>query len=660
MRKDYVFVILVMLMVTGCARMGQPDGGWFDDTPPKVVLTTPEDKSTEVNSRKINIYFDEYIKLDNPTENVIISPPQLEVPEIKAGGRRISVEILDTLIPNTTYTVDFSDAISDNNEGNPMGNYTYCFSTGEVIDTMEVSGYVVDAENMEPIKGILVGLYNNLADSAFTTQSMLRVARTDSRGHFIIKGVADGEYRIYALQDADNNYYFSQKSEKLAFNHDIIVPSCKPDIRQDTIWRDSLHIHNIIQTGYTHFLPDNIVLRAFNEVITDKHLLKVERKDPENVTMFFSYGDRTLPKIKGFNFDEREAFMLEASEHLDTLKYWLRDTTLVNQDTLRMEITYTATDTLGKIETRVDTMELIPKMSYEKRQKEKEKEREKWNKEQEKAKKKGNKYLTEMPPTPLDLRIQTPNYFMPNSSVLLESTIPIAYIDTTKIKLTMKVDTMQVPKSFLLKEVAVIVDEEDMEMVRRKYILTSDSTDNLWSPGMQYTLVLDSAAFTDIYGKASNQQQKVIAIKTEQDYTTITFQVTRLNESPYIGQLIDSNDKVVMQTSSYNGTLVFNYINPGTYFFRVIADTNNNGVWDTGEYANDLQAEMVYYYPEKIECKAHWPVVKSWNPSNLDTTRLKPAAITKQKPDKEKKLKNQNAERARKLGIPYIPKNLAP
>ena len=178
-----------------------------------------------------------------------------------------------------------------------MGNYTYCFSTGEVIDTMEVSGYVVDAENMEPIKGILVGLYNNLADSAFTTQSMLRVARTDSRGHFIIKGVADGEYRIYALQDADNNYYYSQKSEKLAFNHDIIVPSCKPDIRQDTIWRDSLHIHNIIQTGYTHFLPDNIVLRAFNEVITDKHLLKVERKDPDNVTMFFSYGDRTLPKI---------------------------------------------------------------------------------------------------------------------------------------------------------------------------------------------------------------------------------------------------------------------------------------------------------------------------------------------------------------------------
>lgn len=660
MRKDYVFFILVMLMVTGCARMGQPDGGWYDDTPPKVVLTTPQDKSTGVDSRKIYIYFDEYIKLDNPTENVIISPPQLEMPEIKAGGRRISVEILDTLIPNTTYTVDFSDAISDNNEGNPMGNYTYCFSTGEVIDTMEVSGYVVEAENMEPIKGILVGLYNNLADSAFTTQPMLRVARTDSRGHFTIKGVADGEYRVYALQDADYNYYFSQKSEKLAFNHDIIVPSSKPDIRQDTIWRDSLHINNIIQTGYTHFLPDNIVLRAFNEKITDKFLLKTERKDPENVTMYFSFGDSILPKIKGFNFDERDAFMLEASEHLDTLKYWLRDTTLVNQDTLRMEVTYTATDSLGKLETRVDTMELISKVSYEKRMKEKEKELEKWNKEQEKAKKKGNKYLTEMPPTPLDLKIQTSSNFMPNSVILLESSTPIADIDTTKIKLTMKVDTLQVPQKYLLQEIAVVAEEVEMEMVRRKYILTTDTTENLWTSGRQYTLLLDSAAVTDIYGKVSNKEQKVFNIKAEEDYTTITFQVTRLNESPYIGQLIDSNDKVVMQKSSYNGTLVFNYVNPGTYYFRVIADANDNGIWDTGNYASDQQAEMVYYYPEKIECKAHWPVEKSWNPANIDIMRLKPAAITKQKPDKEKKLKNQNAERARKLGIPYIPKNIAP
>lgn len=175
----------------------------------------------------------------------MVSPPQLEQPEIKGAGRRIQISLVDSLKANTTYTIDFSDAISDNNEGNPMGNYTYSFSTGAAIDTMEVSGHVLESENLEPVKGILVGLYADHADSAFRTKPMLRVSRTDSRGRFVIKGVAPGSYRIYALQDQDGDYKFSQKSEKIAFSHDIIVPSCKPDVRQDTTWVDSLHIKSI-------------------------------------------------------------------------------------------------------------------------------------------------------------------------------------------------------------------------------------------------------------------------------------------------------------------------------------------------------------------------------------------------------------------------------
>ena len=184
--------------------MGQPDGGWYDETPPRVVGASPADGGVNVKSKKISIYFNEFIKLDNPTEKVVVSPPQLEVPEIKAGGKHIQVELLDSLKPNTTYTIDFSDAISDNNENNPMGNYTYSFSTGEAIDTMEVSGYVLEAQNLEPIKGILVGLYPAIpeseigtkSDTLFTTKPMIRVSRTDSRGRFVIKGIAAGSYRV--------------------------------------------------------------------------------------------------------------------------------------------------------------------------------------------------------------------------------------------------------------------------------------------------------------------------------------------------------------------------------------------------------------------------------------------------------------------------------
>jgi 5-hydroxyisourate hydrolase-like protein (transthyretin family) len=182
-----------------------------------------------------------------------------KAPEIKSEGKSIRVTLADSLKANTTYTIDFSDAISDNNEGNPLGNYTYSFSTGDHIDTLQVAGYVLDAENLEPIKGILVGLYRNLADSAFIKLPMLRVSRTDSRGRFVVKGVAPGSYRVYALQDADGDYKFSQKSEKIAFSHEIIVPSCKPDTRQDTLWTDSLHIKDITRVPYTHFLPDQLV-----------------------------------------------------------------------------------------------------------------------------------------------------------------------------------------------------------------------------------------------------------------------------------------------------------------------------------------------------------------------------------------------------------------
>ena len=174
------FHFIIATIIASCARMGQPDGGWYDDEPPRIIGSTPEDGATGVKEKKITIQFDEYIKVDNATEKVIVSPPQLEMPEIKVAGKKIVVELKDTLKPNTTYTIDFSDAISDNNEGNPLGNYTFTFSTGEQIDTFEVAGNVLDASNLEPVKGIQVGLYDDLSDTVFRKKPLLRVARTDA------------------------------------------------------------------------------------------------------------------------------------------------------------------------------------------------------------------------------------------------------------------------------------------------------------------------------------------------------------------------------------------------------------------------------------------------------------------------------------------------
>lgn len=633
--------ILVFLLLASCAKMGQPDGGWFDETPPKVIGANPSDGAVNVKSKKINIYFDEFIKLDNPTEKVVVSPPQLETPEIKSSGKKIQVSLQDSLKKNTTYTIDFSDAISDNNEGNPMGNYTYSFSTGEVIDTMEVSGYVLEAENLEPIKGILVGLYDDLSDTAFCKKPMLRVSRTDSRGRFVIKGVAPGSYRVYALQDMDANYMFSQKSEKLAFSHDIIVPSSKPDTRQDTLWTDTLHIKSITRIPYTHFLPDNVVLRAFTELQTNRYLLKSERKDATNFSLFYSYGDSILPQVKGLNFNDRDAFLIESSEKKDTITYWLRDTALVNQDTLRIELSYRMTDSLGVLQNQVDTLDILAKVSYEKRQKQLKKEFEEWEKKQKKLKKKGEAYDSVMAPKPLGLKVGVTSQLDPDKNVSFVFDTPLEKIDTAGLHLYAKHDTLWYRAPFEFKELG-----------NRNYELRGE-----WRPDIEYSLEVDSAAFQDIYGKVSQPIKQGFKVNSMDTYGTLLVNIiTEKDSFPLLVQLLNGQDQLVKEVRAVNGVAEFYYLKPDKYYLRMIVDRNGNGKWDTGDYSKDLQAEEVYYYPGFIQCKEKWDMTETWNPTAKELSRQKPSAITKQKPDKEKKVKNQNEQRAKDLGIQYIPK----
>ena len=631
--------LLAVLAVVSCAKMGQPDGGWYDETPPVIVRTTPQDQGTNIKDKKISIYFNEYIKVDNPTEKVVISPPQIEQAEIVASGKKIAVELKDSLKPNTTYTVDFSDAITDNNEGNPLGNYTYTFSTGGHIDTMQVAGYVLNAQNLEPIKGILVGLYNNLSDTFFTKEPMLRVSRTDSRGKFIIKGVAPGDYRIYALQDADNNYVFNQKSEQLAFSHEIITPSFKPDVRQDTVWRDSLHIDSIMRVPYTHFLPDDIVLRAFTETQTDRYLIKTERTEPDRFTLYFSYGDSLLPQITGLNFNADDAFIIEAAEKRDTVTYWLRDTMLVNQDTLRMEVKYMATDTLGVLRLQTDTMDILAKVPYEKRLKQQQDEYEEWKKKQEKAKKRGKEYETEMKPKALEPKYNVASEPDPDQNITITMPAPLASADTSRIHLYSKHDTLWYKSPFVLRP---------KPGVHRTYELLGE-----WRPGIEYSLEIDTMAFTDIYGKTSAPKKQGFKVKTEDSYATILFDITGMADTTVVVQLLNSSDAVVKEAATDNGRVEFYYIKPDTYYARMFIDSNRNGIWDTGDYAADRQPETTYYYPDKIECKAKWDLTLTWNPVSRSLNLQKPMAITKQKPEKEKTITRRNQERAAKLGIPY-------
>ena len=653
-----LLTVIIGGVFTSCARMGNPDGGWYDETPPKVLGATPADKATDVKAQKVKISFDEFVKIDNPTENVIVSPPQLQAPEIKATGKSIEVKLLDSLKANTTYTIDFSDAISDNNEGNPLGNYTYSFSTGAEIDTMEVSGYVVAAENLEPVKGILVGLYANLADSAFEKQPMLRVSRTDSRGHFVIKGVKRGTYRVYALQDVDGNYQFNQKSEMIAFNHELIKPSVMDDTRQDTLWSDSLHIADIKRVGYAHFLPDNITLCAFHEVLTSRYLLSVTRNEANHFAVNFSYGNPKLPQIKGLNFNAHDAFIAIPNAKRDTIDYWLRDTALVNQDTLRMEMTYLMTDSAGQLVSQTDTLEVLSKQPYERRMKQLKATYEKWQKQQEKLKKKGEPYQTEMPRPTLAIRMQNTNEIDPEKRLQLQFETPISTIDTTKVHLYTKVDSLWYRANYQLLPAARRNAEgrfvrPDSLKYGMNYEISAD-----WKPGQDYSFETDSTAFTDIYGAVTPKYKQGFKVKGDDEFGSLVITLTGLDGQPCIVQLLDRNDKVIKEVAAEHQQAEFYYLKPETFYLRLFVDSNHNGIWDTGDYAQDRQPEAVYYYPGKIECKAKWDVTVSWNLKGKPLNAQKPGEITKQKADNKKTIRHRNQERAREKGLEYLPNSL--
>ncbi len=555
------------------------------------------------------------------------------MPEISASGRRISVKLLDSLKANTTYTIDFGDAILDNNEGNPMGKYTYTFSTGETIDSLEVSGKVLNARNLEPIKGILVGLHSDTTDTAFTTKPFDRMARTNGSGEFTIRGVAPGAYRAYALQDADGNYAFNQKSEMLAFDTMVIRPRCFADQRSDTIWRDSTQYDSIKMVPFTHFVPDDIVLLAFNESTLDRHLLKVERKVPEHFEVYFTGPSEHKPTIRGLNFDESK-LIGEYSAKNDTITFWIADTALVHNDSLYAELTFMANDSTGQMVEQTTEAQLFSRFPRARQKKMEDEAYEEWFKQQEKRRKKGKPYETEMPPSQLSIKLNVNSSLDLYRNVTFTAPEPLLEVDTSMFHLYLKVDTLYVPAEHLV--------EADSSTSMR-YTLYAE-----WRPDQQYLLMVDSAAFKSIYGKPSRRIETRFAIPSLDAYSTFSAILEGVTDTTAIVELLNGGDNVVRSERTSEGRANFFFVKPGTYYMRVFIDRNGNGQWDEGNYAQGLQAEEVYYYPRSFTLRAKWDFEQTWDLRKTPLAKQKPAAITKQKPDKEKKIQNRNEERAKK------------
>ena len=586
-------LLLLLLFFSSCANRGiGPQGGPKDTIPPRMVKEQPLNQSVNFHGKKIEITFNEYLQLDNIQQNLLVSPPQQVSPIVKAIGKKVTVEMQEDLIDSTTYTLDFGNAICDYTEKNPMRGYVFAFSTGDRIDSMEVYGRVANAEDLNPVSGLMVGLQANLHDSAFSTLPFTRVARSDSLGEFGIQNLRNGVYRLYALQDQSRDFLY-QPGEGLAFSDSLVIPEYETEIVFDTIWKniadtiDSLssvrQIDTILTIQNTYVGPADLMLWFFKEDKQRHYFQRAYRDEPHIIKLQFSAPQDSLPLLRALPPSAMDSTrtdslwtdpwaytLLQANPTRDTLVYWLTDSIAIHQDSIFLEMTYLKSDSLYNLVPATDTVLAIyraPRMTQKAKEAQEKKARER----------------------KLDLKSNAKDKFEVYDTLSVVAAFPIYSIYTDSIRLYEKQDTLLIDKPFTL---------------RQKDVMSFQIIAPL-QQGKQYELHLDSAAVRDIYGVASDKKKFTLRLKTAEDYSTLLIRLPDYDPRIRL-QLLSEKDQPVRELPAREEGTKFEYLTPKTYYLRLYFDLNGDGRWTTGDWITKRQPEPVYYFPAKLTLRANW------------------------------------------------------
>lgn len=615
-----LFVVAAALLLAACASIGRPEGGPRDMTPPVMVSSTPAPGSVNVSNGRIDIIFDENITLDDPMNKIVVSPPQKKQAQISSNGRRVRITLRDTLRDSTTYTVDLADAVRDLNEGNILDGLAIDFSTGPSIDTLMISGIVVEGRTLEPAQGMIVGVYSTpVADTALTTLPMDRITKTNALGRFTIRNLKPGSYRVFAINDLNHDFHWD-RSEDIAFLDRDISPSTMAIEVTDT-FTDAAGNDSLVTRPATRFLPDDILLTWFNENYKPLYLVKHERPDARRLTLEMSTRSDSLPQLTLLNTVrvgarlDREA-VLQSSPGLDSLTYWLRDTTLIGSDTLKIAARYLHTDTLDNITFTTDTLTFALR--------------------QPKKKKKRDEETDSVPKLEfVNIGISSRQPQDLNMPLLFETSAPTASIDSAGFRIEELVDSVWMPVA------AKIPSPPDSLQPMRLL------TEMTWKPKTKYRVTIDSLAVTDIYGNHNRPFVQEVSTHAIEDYAALFFNIGDLGPDSAIVELL-SSDKPVRLEPVRNGVATFEYVTPGAYYARLFIDRNHNGRWDTGCVADTLQPEDVFYFSKKLNLKKNWDVEQQWNIYETPVDLQKPEDIKKNKPPRPKWETEEEREKRKK------------
>lgn len=567
--SNIIFLILVGWIITKCANPVSPSGGPKDLAPPQVVKAHPPNFTTNFSNRKIVISFNEFVKLKQPNQQVVISPPVKEKPDFKTRGKSVIIDFnKEELKPNTTYTIFFGNSIVDITEDNPLRNYLYVFSTGDNLDSLAIAGIVSDAFNLSPKEEIFVMLYSTdndtvPPDSLPYLVRPLYISKTGINGIFQLRNLRNEPYKIFALSDLNSNYLYDLPNEEIAFIDSLVLPEAvfypEPDTTtSDTLQQDSLIISDIYGDYHSLFM--------FKEIDSTQKLLDDEVVGKNKIRFIFKF-PVDEPKLTLLKPETTVDWKIEEINSLrDTLLVWIRDTVI---DSLLIKIS----DHDSIIDT---TLIVFKKEKKKKRRKRIEKESKKLS---VRTNVKGrlfdlNRRLTFLFDNPLKEHDFSGILFIAGEDTTLAA--PLIFTDSIHRKMALK----------------YTFDEE-----------------------IPYQLIIPDSSFTDIFGLSNDSILIKFRTKFLKEYGNIYLDIlTNKDELPLIIQLL-SNEKIIVEkyVTQTDSKIAFEYLKPGKYSIKAIWDKNRNGRWDTGNYLKKLQPENVYYYPVVIEVRANWDIEESWD-----------------------------------------------
>ena len=551
--------VLAGMLVLACAKQVALTGGTKDVTPPEAKASSPENGSTNFSSKHKSKYiivkFNEYIKLNDVSSKLIVSPPMEERPTAVVSGKKLKIKLNTTqLKPNTTYCLNFNDAIADINENNAMNSFVYAFSTGPEIDSMQFAGTVFDSYTRKPVDDAWVMLYTDFSDTAIATKIPDYITKVDKKGNFYINFVAENEYKVFALRDNNSDFMFNLPEESIAFIDTVFRPSV--EISYDTLKSKKDTLNDSIVTKY-HYKPNDIKLLLFKENKTPQFFKSSKRVKRNYFELVFNF---TQYEKYNFTVPGDSAAFVWATDNPDTVRIWLKDTSLIASDTLKIFAEYI--DPAFPDSVHYDTLKF---------------------RKQDKL----------FPDTLLTMKLSKEKRPDADYSILFSQ--PIETFDTNKLTLFGAVDT-------LFEKMESRVEKDSLNPLKLRVI--ADITE-----GRKYKIAADSAFATCIYGYTNKADTVDIVPMRETDFGAL--KVIFQDDKPYFVELLQG-DKVIAHESVSGKTASFVYLTPGKYDIRVVEDENQNDRWDTGDYSIHLQPEKVFYYPQQYEIRSSWSHEVTW------------------------------------------------